>query len=253
VAIHYEVEGPIATITLDRPEAMNAMDTAAYAEITEALRRLDADDAIRVGIVTGAGERAFSAGADLKEMHAEPANGGPWRPWRPDRWDIGVPVGKPMIAAIDGYALAGGLELALKCDIRIATLRSQFGTPEVKWNLLHGYGALRLPGMIGMGNAMMMLLTGEFIDAVHALRIGLVQDVVEPPDLMDRTRSIAETIAANAPDAVHMTKELALFGADAPLEQGLRLYHSYMGATEGTEEQIGRTGAFGARSTGAAG
>jgi E-phenylitaconyl-CoA hydratase len=253
VAIHYEVEGPIATITLDRPEAMNAMDTAAYAEITEALRRLDADDAIRVGIVTGAGERAFSAGADLKEMHAEPANGGPWRPWRPDRWDIGVPVGKPMIAAIDGYALAGGLELALKCDIRIATLRSQFGTPEVKWNLLHGYGALRLPGMIGMGNAMMMLLTGEFIDAVHALRIGLVQDVVEPPDLMDRTRSIAETIAANAPDAVHMTKELALFGADAPLEQGLRLYHSYMAVTEGTEEQIGRTGAFGARSTGAAG
>jgi (E)-benzylidenesuccinyl-CoA hydratase len=253
VAIHYEVEGPIATITLDRPEAMNAMDTAAYAEITEALRRLDADDAIRVGVVTGAGERAFSAGADLKEMHAEPANGGPWRPWRPDRWDIGVPVGKPMIAAIDGYALAGGLELALKCDIRIATLRSQFGTPEVKWNLLHGYGALRLPGMIGMGNAMMMLLTGEFIDAVHALRIGLVQDVVEPPDLMDRTRSIAETIAANAPDAVHMTKELALFGADAPLEQGLRLYHSYMAVTEGTEEQIGRTGAFAARSTGAAG
>jgi E-phenylitaconyl-CoA hydratase len=249
MTVHYEVEGPIATITLDRPEALNAMDTAAYAEITEALRQVDADAAIRVAIVTGAGERAFSAGADLKEMHAEPADGGRWRPWRPDRWDQGVPVGKPMIAAIDGYALAGGLELALKCDIRVATPRSQFGTPEVKWNLLHGYGALRLPGIVGMGNAMMLLLTGDFIDAEEALRIGLVNAVVDPAELMGRALSIARTIAANAPDAVHMTKELAFFGADAPLEQGLRLYHSYMGVVEGNDEQLERTGSFAARSS----
>jgi E-phenylitaconyl-CoA hydratase len=248
VSIHYDVEGPVATITLDRPEAMNAMDTAAYADITEALRRLDADDAVRVGIVTGAGEQAFSAGADLKEMHAEPANGGPWRPWRPDRWDVGVPVGKPMIAAIDGYALAGGLELALKCDVRIATPRSQFGTPEVKWNLLHGYGALRLPGIVGMGNALMLLLTGDFIDAAEALRIGLVNAVVDPPELMERAVSIAQTIAVNAPDAVHMTKELALFGSDAPLEQYMRLYHSYMAQIDGNEEQLERTRSFAAPS-----
>lgn len=245
MAIDYEVVDHVATITLDRPEALNAMDTAAYREITEAMQALDADEQVRVGIVTGAGERAFSAGADLKEMHGNARRPDSWQPWRPDRWDLGLGVSKPLIAAIDGYALAGGLELALKCDIRLATPRSQFGAPEIKWNLLHGYGALRLPGLVGMGNAMMLLLTGEFIDAEEALRVGLVNRIVEPDELADAAGSMARGICANAADAVRMTKELALVGASAPIEHGLRLYHSYMEALEGGEEQLDRTGAFG--------
>jgi enoyl-CoA hydratase/carnithine racemase len=223
------------------------MDSSMYHDITEALREIDRSSEILVGIITGAGGRAFSAGADLKEMHLNPSLDGRWRPWRADRWDLGLSVSKPLIAAIDGYALAGGLELALFCDIRLATPRSQFGTPEIKWNLLHGYGALRLPAIVGMTNAMMLLLTGDFIDAEEALRIGLINRIVDPDDLMTEARSLAQSIAEKASDAVQMTKELALRSVDAPLEQNLRLYHEYMARLEGSEEQLTRTGAFGSK------
>jgi E-phenylitaconyl-CoA hydratase len=232
------------TITLNRPEALNAMDTATYREVTEALRRIEADPEVRVGIVTGNGPRAFSAGADLKEMHSQPHKDERWEPWRADRWDLGLTVSKPLIAAIDGYAVAGGLELALFCDLRIATPASQFGAPEPKWNLLHGFGALRLPAVVGLGNAMRLLLTGEFIDAHEALRIGLVNELVEPDELIDRAHQLAATIEGLSADAVSMSKELALRGLGAPLEQSMRLYHSYMSALEGSKEQLRRTGEF---------
>jgi enoyl-CoA hydratase/carnithine racemase len=244
MAIVEERDDSVAIITLDRPEALNAMDTATYAELTEALKRIDADPEARVAILRGAGDRAFSAGADLKEMHGQEHDEERWAPWRPDRWDLGLRIGKPLIAAIDGYAVAGGLELALLCDIRIATPASQFGAPEVKWNLLHGFGALRLPAVVGLGNAMMMLMSGEFIDAEEALRIGLVNRVVEAPRLMDEARGLAETIASRAPDAIAMTKDLAIGGLGASLEQSMRLYSSYMTALEGSEEQLRRTGEF---------
>ena len=247
MSINYEVSGNVATITLDRPQAHNAMDTAAYREITERLRELDSDPDVRVGIVTGAGGRAFSAGADLKEMHGDGEQLDPWAPWQPDRWDLGVTIAKPLIAAIDGYALAGGLELALLCDLRIATPRSQFGCPEVKWNLLHGFGALRLPAVVGLTNAMMLLLTGEFIDAEEALRIGLINRVAEPDELMDAAEALAGVISANARDAVHMTKALALRGIDGSLEEGLRLYKSYMTQLESSDEQARRTRSFAQR------
>ncbi|HZU55962.1 MAG TPA: enoyl-CoA hydratase/isomerase family protein [Actinocrinis sp.] len=243
-----QLEGPSATITIDRPEALNAMDSSMYRDITDALREIDRNPEILVGIITGAGGRAFSTGADLKEMHLNATADGRWRPWRAERWDLGLSVSKPLIAAIDGYALAGGLELALFCDIRLATGRSQFGTPEIKWNLLHGYGALRLPAIVGMTNAMMLLLTGELIDADEALRIGLINRIVEPEDLMSQARAIAQSIADKASDAVQMTKELALRSVDAPLEQNLRLYHEYMARLEGSDEQLRRTGAFASKS-----
>jgi enoyl-CoA hydratase/carnithine racemase len=225
----------VATLTLCRPGALNAMDTATYREVTEALRRIEADPEVRVGILTGAGGRAFSAGADLKEMHNRAPEEGPWAPWRAERWDLGLTISKPLIAAIDGYAVAGGLELALFCDIRLATPASQFGAPEVKWNLLHGFGALRL------------LLSGEFIDAEEALRIGLVNELVEPEELMPAAQRLAATIGSRAADAVAMTKELALRGLGAPLEQSMRLYASYMAMLEGSEEQLERTGGFASR------
>ena len=236
----------VAVIVVNHPRALNAMDTATYREVTDALKRIDADPEVRVGIITGAGDRAFSAGADLKEMHSRHAGGGAWAPWRADRWDLGLTVAKPLIAAIDGYAVAGGLELALMCDIRIATPASQFGAPEVKWNLLHGFGALRLPAVVGLGNAMMMLMTGDFIDAEEALRIGLVNRVVERDLLMDEVHQLAATITSRAADAIGMTKDLAMRGLGTPLEQSMRLYHSYMEALEGSEEQLRRTGEFAA-------
>jgi len=248
MAVTEERAEGVGTVTLCRPGALNAMDTTTYSEVTAALKRIEDDPEAHVGIVTGAGGRAFSAGADLKEMHSKAPENGPWAPWKAERWDLGLSISKPLIAAIDGYAVAGGLELALFCDIRLATPASQFGAPEVKWNLLHGFGALRLPAVVGLGNAMRLLLSGDFIDAEEALRIGLVNELVEPDELMPAARELAATIGSRAADAVAMTKELALRGLGAPLEQSMRLYHSYMETLEGSAEQLERTGGFGAAS-----
>ena len=142
------------------------------------------------------------------------------------RFDLGLEVQKPMSAAVNGYCLAGGLELALVCDIRIASESAHFGCPEVKWNLLHGYGAQRLPEMIGLTNAMYLLLTGQCIDAREAWRIGLVNEVVAPAGLVARAREVAATICANGPMAVRMTKELALRSRDLSVADGVRLYQA---------------------------
>jgi enoyl-CoA hydratase/carnithine racemase len=244
MAIRFDRQGHTAVITLDRPEVLNAMDPSTYMEITSAFADLDADPDVRVGIVTGSGDRAFSAGADLTLMHGEDAEPAGWGPWRPARWDLGAVPSKPLIAAIDGYALAGGMELALVCDLRIATPRSQFGAPEVKWNILHGFGALRLPTVVGLSNAMMLLLTGEFIDAETALRIGLINTIVEPDELMPAAHRLADRIAENGQEAVRMTKELAIRGADGTFEQGMRLYQAYIGLLERSADQVEGTRAF---------
>jgi enoyl-CoA hydratase/carnithine racemase len=240
MALVFERSDGIATVTLDRPTKLNAMDWATYGELTEAFREIERDDDVRVGILTGAGDRAFSAGADLKTMHgAEPETGEPhaWRPWSPDRWDFGATTTKPLIAAVNGYALAGGLELALVCDIRIASTTAQFGTPEVKWDLLHGYGAYRLPQIVGLSHAMDLLLTGSFIDADTALRIGLVSRLVEPEALMPTAHEIARTIVGNGPTAVRMTKDLVQRGLELPLENYLRLARMYYDRIDASEDQ----------------
>jgi E-phenylitaconyl-CoA hydratase len=226
-AVEFAVNGPVATITLNRPEKMNAMNTEMYASISTHLSEIDSRDDIRVGVITGAGGRAFTAGADLVRMHgtAEGAQVG-WSAMRATRFDLGLEVQKPMIAAVNGYCLAGGLELALVCDIRVASENAQFGCPEVKWNLLHGYGAQRLPDIVGLSNAMYLLLTGSFIDVQEAHRIGLVQEVVAPERLLPRAYELAATICANGPMAVRMTKELALRSRDLPLPDGIRLYQA---------------------------
>ena len=248
MAIIFERNGPVATITLNRPEKMNALDPATYEEITQAFADIERDRDILVGIITGAGDRAFTAGADLKLMHTGDESGGggggEWAPWRPDRWDFGLTTSKPLIAAVNGYALAGGLELALICDIRIASPNTIFGTPEVKWNLLHGFGAYRLPRIISLSHAMEMLLTGEFIDAETALRIGLISRIVPTDELMPEAERVAGRIAANGPMAVRMTKELVLNGLTATPGEHFRLMKEYYARVDATADQAEGLQAF---------
>jgi E-phenylitaconyl-CoA hydratase len=229
----------VVLITIDRPDVLNAMDPEAYAAIDHALMSMDQDDDIRVGIVTGTGDRAFSAGADLERFHTEDEVGESWGPWRPDRWDFGLSTSKPLIAAVNGYALGGGLELALLCDIRIASWNAKFGAPEVKWGLLGAMDTYRLPKTVGLSNAMLLLLTGEPIGAQEALRMGIVSLIVKPDELLTAAMSLAERIANNPPSAVRMTKELALRGLDLSFEDHLRLSKAYgaVAASSGEQEE----------------
>lgn len=247
MTINFEIEMGIATITLNRPEAMNAMDPATYEEITEAFLEIDRDDSVRVGIVTGAGDRAFSAGADLKEMHKGASDDNHWEPWTPSRWDFGLTTSKPLIAAVNGYALAGGLELALVCDIRIASPNAVFGTPEVKWNLIDGFGAFILPRIVGLSKAMEMLLTGEFVDAQEALRVGLINRIIPGDQLMIEARHLAEKIAGNGAMAVRMTKELVERGLTSSLVDHFRVMHEYYDRVDRTSDQAEGLKAFAER------
>jgi enoyl-CoA hydratase/carnithine racemase len=249
MAIRFQTHDGVARITINRPDVLNAMDPATYTEITEAFQQIEQDPGIRVGIVTGAGEKAFTAGADLKIMHTGSAGLGQWAPWRPDRWDFGATTSKPLIAAVNGYALAGGLELALVCDIRIASPNAVFGTPEVKWNLLHGFGAYQLPRIVGLSHAMEMLLTGEFIDAATAERIGLISRVVPADELQGEADRIARVIAGNGPMAVRMTKELVRHGLSASPPEHFRLMSEYYSRVDATAEQAEGLAAFAEKRT----
>jgi E-phenylitaconyl-CoA hydratase len=227
MAIRYDKDSNIVTITINRPEAMNAMDRDTSRELAEAFEDFDQDEGLLVAILTGAGDKAFSAGADLKKMYGRAEDGNIREVWDRDRqWRLGqrLQVWKPVIAAINGYCLAGGLELAMGCDIRIASETAAFGCPEVRWGILHGYGALRLPKTIPLSAAMELLLTGDRISAAEAYRLGIISRVVPPTELMPTARQLADKICANGPLAVRVTKELAWRGLETPLEEALRLY-----------------------------
>jgi E-phenylitaconyl-CoA hydratase len=175
----------------------------------------DADPSLRVAILTGSGDKAFCAGADLKSLHGKSFAGGIQELWDDDRsFRLGqrVKLRKPVIAAVNGYCLAGGLELALACDLRIASTSASFGCPEVRNAILHGYGALRLVQMIPFAVAMDMLLTGQRLGAQRAFDIGLVSSLVSPEELLPAALKLAETVASNAPLSVKVTKELAWRG-----------------------------------------
>jgi len=244
MAILFDSHDGVARITIDRPHVLNAMDPATYTELTEAFGRIESDPDVLVGIVTGAGEKAFTAGADLKLMHAGATGPGEWTPWRQDRWDFGATTSKPLIAAINGYVLAGGLELALVCDIRIASPNAVFGTPEVKWNLLHGFGKYQLPRIISLSHAMEMLLTGEFIDAATAEgeHGPLVEGAAD--DLQAEADRLARVIAGNGPMAVRMTKELVRNGLSASPAGHFRLMREYYSRVDATAEQAEGLKAF---------
>ncbi len=226
-AVLYETRNRIAFITLNRPEAMNALNGAIRQGLNESLRQFRDDDEVWVAIITGAGERAFSAGADLKEMSAgreREAAGGDAAPPIAAGPTADLTTWKPIIAAINGYCLAGGLELALRCDIRIAAEHARFGLTEVSRGILPGGGGTqRLPRTVPVGLAMEMIFTARHFTAEEALRMGLVNRVVPAGQVMAAAEEVANQINANAPLAVRATKEAIQRGLEMSLADGLRL------------------------------
>jgi E-phenylitaconyl-CoA hydratase len=247
VTICFETHEHVAILKLNRPEAMNAIDPASRAELKQAWKRVAADDSIRVVILTGAGDKAFCTGSDLKKT-MPPAQSFAELTFGSDESDhllTGMDTDKPIICAINGYAIGGGLELALGCDIRICAQHAQFGLSEVRLGSIPGAGGTqRLPRIIGASNAMSMLLTGDRIDAAEALRVGLVSQVVSGDQLMAAAMTLAQRIAANAPLAVRAVKRLVCDGLDMPLEQATRHERYVFGLLRDTDDRIEGRRAF---------
>ena len=218
--VRYERRGAAAVLTIDRPHRRNAVDAATAAGLRQGLEEFEADGAARVLVLTGAGGEAFCAGADLKALDLDVDD-----PAGPMGFTRLTPS-KPAIAAIDGWCLAGGLELALWCDLRIATPASVFGCFERRWGvpLIDG-GTQRLPRVVGMGRAMEMILTGRAVEAEEARQIGLVNEVVEPGRHLERSLELAERIASFPQETMLSDRRAAIEGAGLPLAEGLDLEH----------------------------
>jgi E-phenylitaconyl-CoA hydratase len=225
VSIEFEVTDRVAVITLNRPERLNAMDADAYRALSEAWIRVRDDHGIRAALITGAGDRSFTTGADLKSFITAPDDlSGFWQTQRDQLLNRGLEVYKPVIAAVNGYCLGGGMTLLLATDIRIAADHATFGLAEVKRGIIAGNGGTqRVLSQLPYAIAMELLLTGDRFDAATAERWGLVNRVVPLAELMDTAMEYAQRIAANAPLAVQAAKELALRSRDMDLTSGLRM------------------------------
>ncbi len=245
--VRFSVEDQVATVIIDRPQAMNAVDPETETALIECWARIASDDNIRAAVVSGSGAKAFSAGADLKKT-MPPAENYAARAFRgngDENFLAGMDNDKPLIAAINGLALGGGLELALACDIRLAAPHARFGLPEVKVGTIPGAGGTqRLPRMVGASDAMLMLLTGEMIDAQEALRLGLISRIVAEADLLAEAQALARRIAANAPLSVRAIMRLVRDGRDLPLGEALKLERFVWGILRDTEDRIEGRRAF---------
>jgi enoyl-CoA hydratase/carnithine racemase len=222
--IEYQKEGRIAIITINRPEALGALTLKGHEELHDALIDFRDDDGLLVGIITGTGDKAFCSGVDIKDMlpFIKKTAKKPWQ--QPATIMRGLDIWKPLIAALNGLTLGGGLELALACDIRIASENATFGLPEVKVGIFPGAGGTqRLPRLIPPGIAAEMLFTGKTIDVQEAYRIGLVNRVVPLDKLMPAARELAGSICEAGPLAVRTAKEAMVRGMGMSLEEGLRL------------------------------
>lgn len=240
-AVEYVKEGRIAVMTINRPEAMNSLNVDVTMGLREAMIDFRDDDEVWVAIITGAGNRAFSAGADIKGFR--PGTGQEaTRDEAPVRADT---IWKPFIAAINGYCLGGGLELALMCDIRIASDNASFGQPEVNIGFMPGMGATqRLPRFISRVVASEMILAGERMNAQEAYRIGLVNRVVPFDDLMPTARKMAETICQRGQTGVRASKEAIIKGYDLTLEEGLQFEREKVNYVRTTEDFMEGARAF---------
>ena len=245
-AIRYELDAGVATITLNRPDVHNAMNDAMRRELTACFTALATDDGVRVVVVMGEGDRAFSAGADIREFLDVPTIA-EFREAR-RRVDFRQAMDRcpqPIIAAIRGYAFGGGLELALACDIRIAGDDAQLGLTEVNLAIIPGGGGTqRLPRLIGRGKALEMILTGARLKADEALAIGLVERVVPAESAKKTAQDLARTIAEKAPIAVRYAKEAVVKGLELPLADGLRLEGDLSALLRTTEDRLEGARAF---------
>jgi enoyl-CoA hydratase/carnithine racemase len=234
--IIYEKRDAVAVITLNREKQLNSVNTQTSRELEQAWVDFRDDPALRVAILTGMGEKAFSTGMDLVAT-AGGENQFDGAPVTFGGFTRGLPIYKPIIAAINGYCLAGGLELALTCDIRIAIPEARFGLPEVRWAIMPGAGGTqRLPRAIPQAWANYLVLTGDQMDAETALRIGLISHIVPREQLMDRALEIAAMICERGPLAVRAAKEAILRGQDMPLEHGLAYEMMMLGRLMATED-----------------
>lgn len=243
----YEVRQGVAIVTLNRPEAMNSIDPETRGELKAAWDRACLDDSVRCIVLTGAGEKAFCTGSDLKKTmppKASPAELA-FGTAQTQHLLAGMEMDKPIICAVNGYAMGGGMELALACDVRIASDNAQFALSEVRIGSIPGAGGTQhLPRLIGRSDAMLMLLTGDRMDAQEALRTGLVSKVVPRAELLETALAIARRIADNAPLSVRAVKRLARDGAALPIAQAMAMESYVFGMLRDTEDRIEGRRAF---------
>jgi len=241
-----ERDSAVFVITINRPKVLNALNGATLAEIGAAIEEAAADDAIRSIVITGAGDRAFIAGADINELAVQTPVAGREHARRGQRvFDRIERLGKPVIAAVNGFALGGGCELAMACAIRLAADTAKFGQPEINLGLVPGYaGSQRLPRLVGRGRALELLLSGHQITAEEAWRIGLVNRVVPAAQLMDEAHTLAQALAAKAPIAARYILEAVAAGLDMPFEDAEDYEATLFGLVATTEDMREGTRAF---------
>jgi len=244
--ILFDRKNSIAYVTVNRPKVLNALDMSTMDELRTAFHEIKRDVGVRAVILTGSGEKAFIAGADISELAKnDPVTAKEYALRGQNVLNLIENLGKPVIACINGFALGGGCEIALACTMRLASDNAKLGQPEVKLGIIPGYGGTqRLPRLVGKGIAMQLLLTGEMIPAKEAHRIGLVNEVTAPSDLIPRGEEIAQKIIANAPLAVQYTMEALNKGIETPLSEGLYSEAALFGLASATEDKKEGTAAF---------
>ena len=241
-----ERDGSIVTITINRPKVLNALNAATMGELSRAFLGFKDDDSVRVVIITGAGEKAFIAGADINELAVQTPAGAKELAQRGQAlFDLIENLGKPVIAAIGGFAVGGGCELAMACTLRLASDSARLGQPEVNLGLIPGYGgSQRLPRLVGKGVALDLLLSGRQIKADEAFRIGLVNRIVPSTELLNEARLLAEALAKQPPLSIKYILEAVNLGLEMPLDQGQSVESILFGLVASTEDMREGTKAF---------
>ncbi len=235
-----------AIVTINRPDKLNALNNLTITELYSVMKDLNADDSVRAVVLTGSGEKAFVAGADISEIKEQDEITGELFALKGQRvFRYIEQMAKPVIAAINGYALGGGCELAMSCHMRICSTKAKFGQPEINLGLLPGYGGTqRLPRLIGRTDALYLLLTGEMIDANRAYDLGLVSEVVEPEQLLERAETLAKIISEKPPIAARYILKAVDEGLNMPIDAALNLEAELFGKICATEDMKEGTSAF---------
>lgn len=240
-----ERRGAVAILTLNRPEKRNALNSELRGALLGALDKIASDASVRAIVLTGAGDKAFVAGADIGEFEGRTPVDQYRAMKQPTIFEAMERIAKPVIAAVNGFCLGGGMELALACDIRIASSAAKFGQPEVNLGIIPGGGGTqRLPRIVGLGSAMKMILSGDMVDANEALRIGLVEEVVAPDQLMTRAVALAEMIASKSPVAVMAAKEATRAALSMSLAEGMKVETALFQLCFASEDKIEGVRAF---------